>query len=96
MAGEQSPEPHRKDVDRFVRRLETFYDSLDEIDRDMLEAILESSQGGPFRYVRRSGRYAGNEEGWNELARWLTEGDELLGWFTSTEGGDGLYYRRRT
>lgn len=96
MAGGQSPEPRRQDVDRFVRRLETFYDSLDEIDRDMLEAILESSQGGTFRYVRRSGRYAGKEEGWDEIACWLVEGDELLGWFTGSEGGDDLYYRRRS
>ncbi len=95
MTGNSGPSSRRKDIEDIVKRLRSFYGSLDEIERDMLEAILESSQGGSQRYYRRYGRYADDEAGWNDLARWLAEGDELLGWSSNSNGDDSYYYRRR-
>lgn len=95
MTGHRRPRSRQQEVEEFVNRLKDFYGSLDEIDRDMLEAILESSQGGPQRYVRRSGRYSDASAGWAGLARWLVEGDDLLGWFDVGEADDGYYFGRR-
>lgn len=95
MAGDKVSRSRQKEIESFVERLRGFYGSLDEIDRDMLETIFESSQGGPQRYHRKYGHYADNEAGWNDLARWLAEADELLGWSTGSEGENSYYYRRR-
>jgi hypothetical protein len=67
---------NREELEGFARRLKEFHGSLEEPEREMLEAILEGAQAGGTAGYRHRRRYGEGGEGWEELVGWLREQGE--------------------
>jgi hypothetical protein len=68
-----------EEVETFVGKLREFQASLNENEQGMMDAVLDSAQGGETagyrRKMARSGE--GSEEPWNDLVGWIEEqGDD--------------------
>ncbi len=78
MAEEQEVRATHEEVEGFVMKLRDFHGSLGESEQAMMDAVLDSAQGGETGgYGRRTPRSGeGSEESWNDLIGWIEEQGE--------------------
>ena len=77
MAEEQEVRATHEEVEGFVMKLRDFHGSLGESEQAMMDAVLDSAQGGETGgYGRRARSGEGSEESWNDLIGWIEEQGE--------------------